>query len=56
MKNIEIKIAEILKLSQDKVDKLFPQIANMSIEQENFKYIFYYVGGYARNCTYEYIN
>ena len=35
MKNVESKIAEILKLSQDKVDKLFPQIANMSIEQEN---------------------
>ena len=35
MKNVENKIAEILKLSQDKVDKLFPQIANMSIEQEN---------------------
>lgn len=35
MKNVESKIAEILKLSKDKVDKLFPQIANMSIEQEN---------------------
>ena len=35
MKNVENKIAKILKLSQDKVDKLFPQIANMSIEQEN---------------------
>ena len=35
MKNVESKIAEILKLSQDKVDKLFPDIANMSIEQEN---------------------
>ena len=35
MKNVESKLAEILKLSQDKVDKLFPQIANMSIEQEN---------------------
>ena len=35
MKNVENKIAEILKLSKDKVDKLFPDIANMSIDQEN---------------------
>ena len=38
MKNVESKIAEILKISQDKVDKLFPDIANMSIEQENAIY------------------
>lgn len=38
IKNIEKKIAEVLKLSQDQVDELFPQIANISIEQENAIY------------------
>lgn len=34
IKNVESKIAEILKLSQKQVDELFPQIAEASLDQE----------------------